>query len=248
MAYPVTGGGTKVGWVSVPLHFVVKTRLVEVVERLGEGSALPPERVLAKEFGVSRWTMRQAIRELIADGRLRARQGQGTFVATPKLVQPLALVSYMEALRAQGHTPSRELVVFDEIPADAELAEKLKIAADDPVHRLERVLFADGQPIGLETTYLSVQRFPTLRTALVPPTDSLYRCLTDKLGVRFGEGEELVETVIATPHEADLLKATQSLPMLLLHRTSRDADGEPIEAVRSLFRGDRVGFRATLRP
>jgi GntR family transcriptional regulator len=59
--------------VSVPLHFVVKTRLVEVVERLGEGSALPPERMLAKEFGVSRWTMRQAIRELIADGRLRAR-------------------------------------------------------------------------------------------------------------------------------------------------------------------------------
>ncbi|MGW6280587.1 GntR family transcriptional regulator [Kribbella sp. NPDC055071] len=233
---------------SVPLHFVVKTRLVEVVERLGEGAALPPERVLAKEFGVSRWTMRQAIRELIADGRLRARQGQGTFVATPKLVQPLALVSYMEALRAQGHTPSREVVVFDEVPADAELAEKLKIAEGDPVHRLERVLFADGQPIGIETTYMSVQRFPTLREKLVQPTESLYRCLTDELGVRFGEGEELVETVIATPREADLLKATQSLPMLLLHRTSRDADGEPIEAVRSLFRGDRVGFRATLRP
>ena len=73
-------------------------------------------------------------------------------------------------------------------------------------------------------------------------------CLTDELGVRFGEGEEIVETVIATPREAELLKATQSLPMLLLHRTSRDTDGRPIEAVRSLFRGDRVGFRATLRP
>lgn len=232
---------------SVPLHFVVKTRLVEVVERLREGAALPPERVLAKDFGVSRWTMRQAIRELIADGRLRARQGQGTFVATPKLVQPLALVSYTETLRAQGHTPSRELVVFDEIAADVVLAEKLKIAEQDPVHRLERVLLADGQPIGLETTYLSTKRFPTLREVL-QPTGSLYRCLTGELGVRFSEGEELVETVIATPREADLLKATQSLPMLLLHRTSRDTDGEPIEAVRSLFRGDRVGFRATLRP
>jgi GntR family transcriptional regulator len=233
--------------VSVPLHYVVKTRLVEVVEGLGEGAALPPERVLAKEFGVSRWTMRQAIRELIADGRLRARQGQGTFVATPKLVQPLALVSYTEALRAQGHTPAREVVEFDELPADAVLADRLGIAEGEPVHRLERVLFADGQPIGLETTYLAVERFPTLKEVL-DPTGSLYRCLTDQLGVRFGEGEELVETVIATPREADLLKATQSLPMLLLHRTSRDTAGRPIEAVRSLYRGDRVGFRATLRP
>ncbi|TDW66445.1 GntR family transcriptional regulator [Kribbella pratensis] len=232
---------------SVPLHYVVKTRLVEVVEGLGEGAALPPERVLAKEFGVSRWTMRQAIRELIADGRLRARQGQGTFVATPKLVQPLALVSYTEALRAQGHTPAREVVEFDELPADAVLADRLGIAEGEPVHRLERVLFADGQPIGLETTYLAVERFPTLK-AVLDPTGSLYRCLTDQLGVRFGEGEELVETVIATPREAELLKATQSLPMLLLHRTSRDTAGRPIEAVRSLYRGDRVGFRATLRP
>ena len=191
--------------------------------------------------------MLQAIRELIADGRLRARQGQGTFVATPKLVQPLALVSYTEALRAQGHTPGREVVAFDELPADADLAEQLKLTEGDPVYRLERVLFADGQPIGLETTYLSVVRFPTLRDVL-EPTGSLYRCLTEQFGVQFGEGEELVETVIATPREADLLKATQSLPMLLLHRNTRDTAGTPIEVVRSLYRGDRVGFRATLRP
>ncbi|WP_433008357.1 GntR family transcriptional regulator [Kribbella sp. CA-294648] len=232
---------------SVPLHFAVKTRLVELLERLGEGAALPPERTLAKEFGVSRWTMRQAIRELVADGRLRARQGQGTFVATPKLIQPLALLSYTEALRAQGLQPGREVVVFEEIAADEVLAGQLEIAVGDPVHRLERVLLADGQPIGLETTYLSVARFPTLREVL-QPEGSLYRCLTDDLGVQFAEGEELVETVIASPREAELLKATQSLPMLLLHRTTRDTTGRPIESVRSLYRGDRVGFRATLRP
>ncbi|MFI5732040.1 GntR family transcriptional regulator [Kribbella sp. NPDC051587] len=232
---------------SVPLHYVVKTRLIELVEQLGEGTALPPERVLAKDFGVSRWTMRQAIRELIADGRLRARQGQGTFVATPKIVQPLALVSYTEALRAQGHTPAREVVKFDEIPADEELAEGLAVALGDPVFELERVLFADEQPIGLETTYLSVARFPNLREVL-DPTGSLYRCLTGQLGVEFGEGEELVETVIASPREAELLKATQQLPMLLLHRRTRDVEGRTIEVVRSLYRGDRVGFRAILRP
>lgn len=231
----------------MPLHYVVKTRLIELVEELGEGAGLPPERVLAKDFGVSRWTMRQAIRELIADGRLRARQGQGTFVATPKIVQPLALVSYTEALRAQGHTPAREVVKFDEIPADDVLAGQLAVAPGDPVFELERVLFADEQPIGLETTYLSVARFPTLREVL-DPTGSLYRCLVDELGVEFGEGEELLETVIASPREADLLKATQQLPMLLLHRQTRDRDAHPIEVVRSLYRGDRVGFRATLRP
>jgi GntR family transcriptional regulator len=148
-----------------------------------------------------------------AGGRraLRARQGQGTFVATPKLIQPLALVSYTEALRAQGQTPGREVVTFDEISADLAQAEGLGIGEGEPVHRLERVLVADGQPIGLETTCLAAARFPALWEVL-EPTGSLYRCLTEQLGVRFAEGEELVETVIATPREAELLKQPNPCP------------------------------------
>ncbi|WBQ04416.1 GntR family transcriptional regulator [Kribbella sp. CA-293567] len=232
---------------TTPLHSAVKARLVTLLETLGPGALLPPERVLAAEYGVSRWTLRQAVRELVAEGRLSSRQGQGTFIAGPKVIQPLALVSYTESLRDQGLRPSRQTVRFDILQADAELATRLGVNVGDPAYLLERILLADDQPIGVETTRLSVSRFPGLRDAL-DPAGSLYRCLIEEFGVRFGDGEEVVETVLASPREADLLKATQSLPMLLLQRISRDTNGTPIEAVRSLYRGDRVGFRATLRP
>ena len=63
---------------------------------------------------------------------------------------------------------------------------------------------------------------------------------------RLAEAEETIETSLATPREAGLLGTDVGLPMLMLSRHSRDADGEPVEWVRSVYRGDRYKFVATL--
>ena len=60
------------------------------------------------------------------------------------------------------------------------------------------------------------------------------------------EYEERIETVLATPREAELLETTTAMPMLRLNRRSLDTDEHPIEVVRSLYRGDRVAFEALL--
>jgi GntR family transcriptional regulator len=61
-----------------------------------------------------------------------------------------------------------------------------------------------------------------------------------------GHAEETIETALASPEEAELLGADIGLPMLLLSRHSFDTEGNPVEWVRSVYRGDRYKFVATL--
>ncbi|WP_030908424.1 GntR family transcriptional regulator [Streptomyces sp. NRRL F-5126] len=239
---PVRAGVPEHG--RVPKYYMVKTRIAALVEELGEGRALPTERDLATRYEVARETVRQALRELILEGRLR-RQGRGTVVAGPKLEQPLSLASYTEGVRLSGHTPGRRLVSLERFPCTAALAAATGAAEGEPVWHMERVLLADDERVGLESTYVSVARAPALDGDF-DPDSSFYAYLRERLGVSFGEADERIETVLATPREALLIGTPPALPMLLLHRASNDTDGRPLERVRTLFRGDRFSFTARL--
>ncbi|OBC14589.1 GntR family transcriptional regulator [Mycobacterium sp. 852013-50091_SCH5140682] len=210
---------------------------------LAEGDPVPAERELAVQFGVARETVRQALHELLVAGRIE-RRGRGTVVSRPKLTQPLSLQSYTEGALAVGRTPGRLAVTTEIIDATTELAAGLDIPVGAPVLHLERVLLADDQRIGLESTYLSSARFADLATTF-DPTTSLYAAIR-ATGVQFGSATERIETALASPREADLLESTTAMPMLLLNRRSLDTEGVPIELVRALYRGDRIAFETVL--
>jgi len=229
----------------VPRYYAVKVELLAVIAELGEGAVLPTERELVERFEVSRATVRQAVGELVLEGRLSRRQGSGTYVAAPKLIQPLALVSYTEGLRRQGIRPGRSVITLERRLAGSALAADLQVTSDAEVIHIERVLLADDERVGLESTYLLSERFPTL-LEVFDPEQSLYACLSEKLGQVFDGAEERVETVLATPREALLIGTNPALPMLLMHRVSWGPDGRPFERVRSLYRGDRLAFMTRL--
>ncbi|MFH7595147.1 GntR family transcriptional regulator [Streptomyces racemochromogenes] len=230
----------------IPKYYAVKARIADLLDELGEGGALPTERDLAERYEVARETVRQALRELLLEGRLR-RSGRGTVVAGPKLEQPLSLASYTEGVRRQGRRPGRHLIGLERFPCPPELAPGIGAGAGEPVWHLERVLLADDERVGLESTYVRVARAPRLDVDFQPDS-SFYGYLRDSLGISFGDADEKLETVLATPREALLIGTPPALPMLLIHRFSRDRDGRPLERVRSLYRGDRFSFTTRLRP
>ncbi|WP_377273899.1 GntR family transcriptional regulator [Peterkaempfera sp. SMS 1(5)a] len=244
MSGPVRSGVPEHG--RLPKYYAVKAQLSELLDELGEGGLLPTERDLAVRYGVARETLRQALRELLLEGRLR-RRGRGTVVAGSKLEQPLSLASYTEGVRRQGLSPGRRLVALDRFPADADLGARIGAAAGDPVWHMERVLTADDERVGLESTYLPVARAPRLDEEF-DPDSSFYSYLQERLGIIVGGATERIETVLATPREALLIGTPPALPMLLLQRTSRDQHGEPLERARLLYRGDRFSFTAELAP
>ncbi len=221
----------------------VRTGLDELLADLVEGDPVPAERELAARFGVARETVRQALHELLLEGRVQ-RRGRGTVVAKPKLTQPLSLRSYTEGAERMGRKPGRILVTWEDVEATAELASGLEIHMGEPVMHLERVLLADNERIGLESTYLPAFRFAGLYDTFDPAT-SLYAAIR-ATGVHFASAEERIETILATPREAGLLLTTTAMPMLHLRRRSLDSQGQPIEVVRALYRGDRVAFQTTL--
>lgn len=227
----------------LPKPYLVRTAVDDILADLDEGDPVPPERELAVRFGVSRETVRQALHELLVEGRIE-RRGRGTVVSRPKLIQPLSLRSYTEGAAGRGRVPGRIPVTWEDIPATPEMAEALSITTGDTVIHLERVLLADGQRIGLESTYLAKSRFGTFTDSFDPAT-SLYAAVR-ATGVEFGSAVERIETALPSPREASLLESTTAMPMLMLRRTSVDTNGRPIEMVRALYRGDRVAFETLL--
>jgi GntR family transcriptional regulator len=228
-----------------PKYWGLKRHLLDLLDALPPGSPIPTERSLATEFDVSRTTVRQALAELTIEGRLLRVQGKGTFAAEPKVAQRLQLSSYTEDMRAQGREPSSKLLDIAEIAAETDLARLLGIRVGAKVLRLHRLRLADGEPMAIESTHLPLGRFRGLRR-YVTDGGSLYQILRERFGVEMGHAEETIETALAGPHEAGLLGADVGMPMLLLSRHSFDTEEKPVEWVRSVYRGDRYKFVATL--
>jgi GntR family transcriptional regulator len=226
-----------------PKHYQLKRRLADIAASLPAGSALPGERQLALDHATSRTTVRQALAALVVDGRLDRVHGRGTFVARPKVAQPIALTSYTDDMRAQGIEPATRLLALRYVKADDDLAARLRLPLGARLAYLERLRTADGEPMAVERAYLPAARFPDLRRQL-ERRGSLYATLEHSYGVRLGRAEETIETALATPQEAALLGVDTGLPMLLLSQLSLDTDERPVEWVRSVYRGDRYTFVA----
>ncbi|MER6831714.1 GntR family transcriptional regulator [Streptosporangium sp. NPDC000563] len=230
----------------IPKYYDVKRSLLSLTKSLPAGSALPPERALAVRFETSRTTVRQALSELVVEGRLVRIQGKGTFVAQPKVAQVLQLTSYTGDLRTVGLEPDTKILDISYVTADEALARRLAINAGGRVLRLHRLRLANGEPMSIDTTHLSARRFPRLRRELEMHS-SLYETLYNAYNVRLTDAEEIIETVLATPYDAQVLSVDVGLPMLLLTRHAFDADGNPVEWAQSLYRGDRYKFITRLR-
>ena len=229
----------------VPKYYRIKERVLEMTQTLTPGSRVPPERLLAVQLDTSRTTVRQALQELVGEGRLDRVQGKGTFVARPKFYRTLQLTSHTEDMHAQGLEPASRTLEIGHVEADEKLSLLLGIGVGESVLRIERLRLASGEPMASETTHLSERRFPGLRQCL-GTCASLYTALAEVYGVHLTDAEEAIETSLATPREAALLATDVGLPMLLLSRHSHDAQGTPVEWVRSVYRGSRYKFVATL--
>jgi GntR family transcriptional regulator, nutrient-sensing system regulator len=230
----------------IPKYYTVKRQLLELTAAMVPGSPVPPERELAHRYATSRTTVRQALAELVIEGRLLRMQGKGTFVAKPKVAQVLELASYTEGMRAHGLHPKTRILEIGYVTADEKLADLLGIRPGGRALRIHRLRLADGEPMSIDMSHLPARRFPGLRKQLERHS-SLYETLAEAYGVEPAEGEETIETVLAGPNDARLLGVDVGLPLLLLSRHAFDNEGNPLEWAQSWYRGDRYKFVTRLR-
>lgn len=227
----------------VPAYEQIADRLVALIEsgRLVVGDRLPAERDLATWVGVSRMTARAALASLAQRGLLERDVGRGTFVAQAKLEHDLGeFAGFTEMLRREGRTARARIRGINELPAPETIARELEIAPRDPVFRIERLRFANEEPLTLEDSWMAAERFPGLLDHDV--RGSLYALMRDAYGLPPVRAVERLEPVLAEPEQAEVLEVAPGAPLMLITRVAYSPDDVPVEFARDHHRGDRARF------
>src|ERR671932_1912078 len=224
---------------------LTRQRVLELIDQLQVGEAIPSERRLSTELGISRLTVRAALDDLVRDGYLERRQGAGTFVSEPKIAQQLTLTSFSEDMRRRGMVPGSRTIELRETHAGAAVGRALNISPDARVVLIRRLRLADGEPMALETLYVPADLVPGLTHAQLEDS-SFYELLERDYGVVIASGMQSIEPTVTNDEESDLLGVPLHSPAFLFERTSRSDDGTTVEFVRSLYRGDRYRLVAEL--
>jgi GntR family transcriptional regulator len=225
----------------VPLYYQIRQHILRRIRsgHFKPGSPLPSEEAISQRLRVSRMTARQALKSLCTLGVAYSQRGKGTFVSGIKLEKSFRQVrSFTEEMAARGARPHSRLISFEEVPGDEEVAEALRLPADEKLIRLRRVRIADSLPMGVETAYLPVRLYPGLLEKFDPQT-SLYEALARLYGIQIAIAEEVVEAGLAGAEEARLMRIAKGSPVFLFTRTSHVESGQAVEYVKSIFRGDR---------
>jgi GntR family transcriptional regulator len=215
-----------------------RERVLDLIEQLAVGDAIPSERQLSSDLGVSRLTVRAALDDLVRDGLLVRRRGSGTFVSEPKIAQELTMTSFTEDMRRRGMVPASRTLDLRTVPAGAHLGRLLKVSPSEPVVVITRLRLADRETMAIETLHVRESLIPGL-TAADLEQQSFYELLETRYGVAIASGIQTIEPTVTNEEESSGLGVPLHSPAFLFERTTQTRTGVVVEYVRSIYRGDR---------
>lgn len=228
-------------WETVLSHLEIEVRDV-----LKPHDPLPSERDLMVTFGVSRMTIREALRNLVEAGAVYRVQGSGTFVAEPSRVsKSLALTSFTDDIRSRGMRPGATLVSCTTVPATPQVAGDLGLRVGVMVINLVRVRTADEASMCLERVWIPAD----LVAAQMPDPkeiESLYDVMAGA-NILPTSAEQTITADVFDDNEAALLHVPEKSPCLRVARIAYDTRGRAVERGHSAYRADRYDFRVTIR-
>jgi GntR family transcriptional regulator, N-acetylglucosamine utilization regulator len=228
---------------SQPLYQQLQRALRDAIERgaLGPDDALPSERQLAAELGISRITVRKAIDGLADEGRLVRRQGSGNFVGARIEKNFAKLTSFSEDMRARGRVPSSQWLKRQAGHVSPEEAMRLALSPGARVYRFHRLRFADDEPMALEYCTIAASALPSENAV----ESSLYEAL-ERAGNRPVRALQRLRALLLDEEQARLLEAKTGDAGLQVERVGYLRDGRAIELSNSYYRGDTYDFVAEL--
>ena len=202
----------------------------------------PGDEELRAQYGVSRHTVREAVRRLQAEGVIERGRGRGTFVTSTVIEQPLgALYSLFRSVEAQGFV-QRSVVRYLAERRDEEAAKVLGLAPDEPLVYLERLRLADDQPVVLDCSWLPASLARPLLQVDFTRT-ALYHELQARCGLKPDAGWERLRPVLPTREQRELLGLGLRTPALAIERLAA-SNATLVEWRHGLVRADRFSYVA----
>ena len=230
-----------------PLAAQLRDMIWDKVERdhLRTGDKLPAEKALIEQYGVSRATVREALKLLEEQRLIICKHGVGRFVAPgpsgvlSEGITRLDSVSNM-ADQLNISLTTRVLSMYEELPGDVVRA-RLDLDPGSSVVVLERVRRADGDPV-----IYSIDVFPrSIVVGDLPMQEfagSLLAVMEGRWGVRLAYSRAVISAVVLDDDISEAIEVTPCVPWILLEQTNYDPQDRPVLYSKDYHRGDRFQF------
>jgi GntR family transcriptional regulator len=216
--------------------------------RLHEGSRIPSENELIRDYGVSNTTARKAHQELEHDGWAIRIKGKGTFVRRRSISRSVdRILSFTKNMLQEGRTPGTEVL-------DVRVGRKPRALTiqgrtyklQGPMCVLERLRYADGVPMMKETRYISLRFCPGIQKEDL--AHSLYGIYEDKYHLRLTEIHQMLSTILLRGQEPEWLGVEEPVPAFCVEGVTLCGKELILEMERSVYRGDLYRFLVTATP
>lgn len=231
-----------------PMYRQIADALREKISagELKPGDALPTESILQETYGVSRVTVRQALKRLTDEQIVESIQGSGSYVKEARVNYDIyQLTGFYEKLADRNVDTHSDVKIFEAIKADARLAEKLQLKVGDNVWHVKRVRFIKQKPVNLEETWMPLAMFVDLTWEVMEKSKYHYIEQTKKMVIDRSE-QELVP-VMPSAEAIDALALDPTKPVLEKMSRGFLKDGRVFEYSRNVFNSDDYKFTLVAR-
>lgn len=193
-------------------------------------SLIPDQNTLAKEFGVSRMTIKKALDGLAVEGLIYKQSGLGTYVLGDVSVHasdsPAEAFDGLTKQEGKEHVSS-EVIKFDvSLPSEL-IQKKLDVASDEPVYVIDRLRKIDEVPRVLEHTIFPLKLVPGLTREIL--MGSIYDYMHQALNLKFGGALRRINATLANDFDVAHLDATTGEPVLEVEQVIWLTTGENLE-------------------
>ena len=229
----------------VPMYYQVAQQLEQAIEsgELAPGSRLDGELALAEQLRVSRPTLRRAIEYLVDRGYLVRRRAVGTQVVHPKVRRPVELTSLYDDLAASRKNPRTTVLALERVAATDRVAHALGLDDGREVLFIERLRYADGQPLAIMRNWLPLGLVELDAERL--ERTGLYQ-LMRAAGIGLHLASQTIGARGASAAEARLLHAHKGEPLLTMERGTYNESGQSVELADHIYRASLYSFEIVL--
>lgn len=227
-----------------PLYLQIKETLKKQIlaGEYAPHERMPSESDLMRMFGVSRITVRQALRDLHTEGLIFSSQGKGTFASKPKAMQDVQhLEGFDEAMKPKGYETSARLISIREISANKDIQERLGLDARERVVEVIRVRYLNREPVSVDRSYFPMAIGQSLFSRDL--SGDIFPILENQLNIALGRADISLEARPADAEVAKFLKLEPGNPVMWVERLTRDGNDKPIDFEYLAFRGDSYKYR-----